>query len=70
MRPGTDALQALGHQAAVVAVELDHVGHGAQGHQVQQGIELRLVGCIENATLPQLGAQRQQHVEHHTHAGQ
>ena len=40
--PGADALQALRHQAAVVGVEPDHVGHRAQRHQVEQGVEPRL----------------------------
>ena len=39
---GADALEALRDQAAVVGVELHHVGHGAQRHQVEQRVELRL----------------------------
>ena len=39
-----DALQALRHQPAVVGVELDHVGHGAQRHQVEQAVQPRLRG--------------------------
>jgi hypothetical protein len=33
---GADALQALGDEDAVVAVELHHVGHGAERDQVEQ----------------------------------
>jgi hypothetical protein len=51
------ALQALGHQDAVVGIELDHVGHRAQGHQVQQAVQARLGLGIEQAALAQLGAQ-------------
>ena len=66
---GADALEPLRHQAAVVGVELDHVGHRAQRHQRQQRVQLGLVGLIEHAALAQLGAQRQQHVEHHADTG-
>ena len=67
---GAHALEALRHQAAVVGVELDHVGHGAQRDQRQQGVELGL--CLRASNTPrcaQLGAQRQQHVEHHADTG-
>ena len=64
-----DAPQALGHQAAVVGVELDHIGHGAQGDQGEQRVKLRLGGGIKNAACTQLGPQCQQHVEHHAHPG-
>ena len=40
MRAGADALQALRDQAAVVGVELDDVGDGAQRDQVEQRVEL------------------------------
>ena len=62
------ALEALRHEAAVVGVELDDVGHGAEGHEVEQAIEPGLLG--EGATRPQLAPQRQQHIEDHAHAGQ
>ncbi|MCY1544970.1 hypothetical protein D9M68_808850 [compost metagenome] len=39
---GAHALQALRHEAAVVGVELDHVGDGAQRHQRQQRVDLGL----------------------------
>ena len=39
---GADAFEALGHQAAVVGVEFHHVGHGAQGDEGQQAVELGL----------------------------
>jgi hypothetical protein len=66
---GADAAQALRHQAAVVGVELHHVGHGAERDQRQQRIELGLRGHVEHAAPAQLGAQRQQHIEHHADAG-
>ena len=66
---GTHALEALRDEAAVVGVELHHVGHGAQSDQRQQGVELGLAGGVEHAALAQFGAQRQQHVEHHADAG-
>ena len=40
--PARMRLQALRHQAAVVGVELDHVGHRAERHQRQQRVELGL----------------------------
>ena len=40
---GADPLQALRDQAAVVAVEADDVGDGAERDQVEQGIEARLL---------------------------
>jgi hypothetical protein len=67
---GAHALQALRHQDAVVGVELDHVGHRAQRDQVEQRVQLRLVGGVEHAAAAQFGAQGQQHVEHDAHAGQ
>ena len=68
--PGAHPLQALRHQAAVVAVQPHHVGYRAQRHQVEQGVQLGLVGGVEQAAAALLGAQRQQHVEHHADAGQ
>ena len=55
-------------QAAVVGVEPDHVGDGAERNQRQQRVELGLTCAAEHAAFPQLGAQRQQHVEHHADA--
>ena len=42
MRPRADALQALRDQDAVVGVELDDVGHGAERDEVEQAVEPRL----------------------------
>ena len=39
MRPARMRLQALRDEAAVVGVELHHVGHGAERHQVEQRVE-------------------------------
>ncbi len=41
---GADALQALGDQAAVVAVEADDVGDGAERDEIEQRVEPRLRG--------------------------
>jgi hypothetical protein len=70
MRPGAHALDALRDQDAVVGVELDHVGHRAQRHQVEQVVQLRLGLGVEHAAPAQFGAQGQQHIEHHADAGQ
>ena len=51
-------------------VELDHVGHGAQGDQVQQVCQVGLGLAFKGAAVAQLGAQGQHGVEHHPHAGQ
>jgi hypothetical protein len=64
------ALQALRDEDAVVGIELDDVGHRAQRDQVEKAVELGLRLCIEYAAPAQFGAQGQQHVEHHAHAGQ
>ena len=61
--------QALGHQSAVVGVELDHIGHGAQSDQRQQCVQPRLVTRVKHAALAQLGPQGQQHIKHHAHTG-
>ena len=51
------ALQALIDEDAVVAVELDHVGHRAERDQIEQGRKIRLLALIvEPAALAQLGA--------------
>jgi hypothetical protein len=68
--PAAHALQALGHEDAVVGVELDDVGHRAERHQVEQMVELGLVLGVEHAAPAQLGAQGQQHVKHDADAGQ
>ena len=65
-----NAFEALADQAAVVGVELAHVGNGAQGHQVQQGVDPRLLSGFKCAALAQLSPQGQQHVKHHAHAHQ
>ena len=65
-----DPLQALRDEDAVVAVEAHDVGDGAEGDEVEQRVELRLRGRREAPARPQLGAQREQHVEHDAHARQ
>ena len=68
--PGADPLQALGDEAAVVAIEADDVGDGAERHQVEQRVEPRLVRLTELAPFAQLRTQRQQHVEGDAAAGE
>jgi hypothetical protein len=68
--PLADALEALRHQPAVVGVELDHVGHGAQRDQVEQRVQPWLGGGVEAPAPTQFGARGQQHVEHHADTGQ
>ena len=67
---GANPLQALCHQAAVVAVEADDVGDRAEGDEVEQRVQSRLLRDRELAALAQLGAQRQQHVERDADAGE
>ncbi len=68
-RAGADAFQALRHQAPVVRIELDHVGHRAERDQRQQAVDAWLGLQVEGAARAQLGAQGQQHVEHDADAG-
>ena len=65
-----DALEALCDQATVVGIELHHIGHSAQGHQIQQLVQSGLAAFIEYAALSQFSPQGQQHIEHDAHAGQ
>jgi hypothetical protein len=65
---GAHPLQTLRDQAAVVGVEPDDVGDGAERDQVEQRVEARLVLGRERAAPAQLAAQREQHVEHHADA--
>ena len=62
-------LQPLGHQPAVVGIELHDIAHRSQRDQGQQGIKLGLIVSVELPALAQLGAQRQQHIEHDANAG-
>ncbi len=63
-----DAPEALCDQAAVVGVQLHHVGHRAQGHQGQQAVQARLSLKTEDPARAQFGAQGEQHIEHHADA--
>ena len=66
-----NALQALRDQAAVVGIQTHHIGHRAQRHQRQQRVQLGAgARIVEPLTLAQLGAQGQQDIKHHPHAGQ
>ena len=65
-----DALQTLRDQHAVVAVELDDVGHRAERDQIEQAVQTRFgTRVVERAAAAQFGAQREQHVEHHADPG-
>ena len=66
----TNALQALADEDAVGAVELHDVGDCAQRDQVQEPCEIGLGFPEETSVLPQLRAQRDEHVVHHAHAGE
>jgi hypothetical protein len=63
------ALQALADQDAVVAVELDDVGDGAERDQVEQRGEVGFLAVGEPAAFAQFGAQREHDVEHDADAG-
>ena len=67
---GAHALQALLHQQAVVVIEADHIGDGAQRDQIQQGAEIGFGFFSVSPAMAQLGAQRQHQVEHHADAGE
>jgi hypothetical protein len=69
-RPWRDALQALADEDAVVAVEFDDVGDGAERDQVEQRGELGFAAAAEPAALAQFGAQREHDVEHDADAGE
>ncbi len=66
---GTHALQALTDQDAVVAVELDHVGDGAQRDEVEQIGEVGFGAVGKITALAQFGAQGKHDVEHHANPG-
>ena len=65
-----NAQQPLIDQAAVVRVQPHHVGHRAQGHQGQQGIELGLGRGGVGPAFAQQRPQLQQHIKHHAHPRQ
>ena len=66
---GAHALQALADQDAVVAVELDDVGDGAERDEVEQAGEVGFGLVGEEAALAQFGAQGEHDVEHDADAG-
>ena len=49
MRPARDAPESLGDEPAVVGVQADDVGDGAERDQVEQRVQARLVGGREHA---------------------
>ncbi len=53
---GAHAFQALRDQYAIVGVELDDVGYGAESHEVEQCIEFWLGLRIEDAAPAHFGA--------------
>ncbi len=68
--PGTNALQALMHQDAIVRVQRHHVSYAAQGNQVQQFANVRLRPGVVAAQAAQARAQGHEHVENHPDACQ
>ena len=68
--PGTNTLQPLMHEDTVVGVQRHHVGHAAQGHQVQQFADVRLREGVVAAQAAQARAQGHEDVEHHPDACQ
>jgi hypothetical protein len=68
--PGADPLQALMDQDAVVGIQRHHVGHAAQGHQVEQLADIGLRLLVVPAQAAQARAQGHQHVENHPDARQ
>ncbi|MNM34939.1 hypothetical protein D3C81_456000 [compost metagenome] len=69
---GPDPLQPLMHQDAVVAIQRHHVGHGAEGHQIQI---IRHIGganalALVPAQLAQVSVEGRHQIEGHPHPGQ
>lgn len=67
---GAQAAQAGGDQSAVVVVQRNQIGDGADRDQVEQGQQVRLGLVGERALFAQVPPQRHQHVEDHADAGQ
>ena len=63
-------LEPLAHQDAVFPQDRDHVGGGAQGHQVQVGPEIGFGVILEPALLPQSRPHPQGQEQGHPHPGQ
>ena len=66
---GAQARQALVDKNAVRLIETHDVGHRAKRHQVEKLREIGLVARGESPRFAQMCAQRDQHIEHHAHAG-
>jgi len=67
---GADALEPLFDEDAVVVVEPNHVGHGAERDDVEPLREIGFGLAGKGIALAQLGAQRHQHIKHHADAGE
>jgi hypothetical protein len=50
-------------------IELHHVGHGAERHQIEQIAQIRRLAVGEGPACAQFGTQGQHDVEHHAAAG-
>ena len=66
--PGPDPPQSLLDEDAVVAVEGNHVGHRAEGDEVQKRSEIRRFAALHTLAPP--GAQRAEDIEHHADPGE
>ena len=66
----TNPRESLRDEDAIVVIESDHVGDGAQRHQVEQAAQIRLLGCGKGTAFAELGTQCEHGVEHHPDAGQ
>ncbi|MNH98267.1 hypothetical protein D3C73_509860 [compost metagenome] len=58
------------HQNPVVGIQRHHVGHAAQGHQIEQFADIRLRLARVPAELAQTRTQGHQHIENHPDTGQ
>ena len=59
----THALKSARDQEAVVGIQPHHIGHGAQGDQVTQGVQSRATISGIHASLAQLGPQGQHEIK-------
>ena len=67
---GTNAVKPLLHQQAVVVVEADDVGDGAEGNEIEQAREVGLGALFEGATSSEFRSEGQHQIKHHADAGE
>jgi hypothetical protein len=65
-----DALKAGCRQCPVLADQWDHVGDGAQRHQITQSFQVRLPASFPEARFSQMGTQGNEQVKGDAHTGQ